>query len=324
LCLSALADSDYPDFEAIVADDGSTESIQSIVEAHGFNYLRLEGPLGPARARNSAAQAARGKYLLFIDSDVCVHRNTLSLVARSLDATPHVSAVIGSYDDAPSQSNFLSQYKNLFHHYIHQTGDGITSTFWTGCGAIRKDLFVALGGFDYRRYRRPAIEDIELGTVACSAGHRIILDKRIVVKHLKLWTLRSLLKTDIFDRGIPWTRLMLRTNSGAKVLNVKPSQRISVALAYLTVLSALLGLWWASTWFGTVLFFVIVTLLNFSFYHYLFARRGLLFVIRVIPLHWLYFWYCGIAAAIGAVLYYFVDRPAVRSNVKGSHANGIL
>jgi hypothetical protein len=50
--------------------------------------------------------------------------------------------LIGSYDDAPGANNFLSQYKNLFHHYTHQTGSEEASTFWGACGAIRRDVFL--------------------------------------------------------------------------------------------------------------------------------------------------------------------------------------
>ncbi len=49
---------------------------------------------------------------------------------------PDLAAVFGSYDDEPAAPNFLSQYKNLFHHFVHQQGSAEASTFWSGCGAI--------------------------------------------------------------------------------------------------------------------------------------------------------------------------------------------
>ena len=51
-CLDGLKSSRFDGFETWVVDDGSSESIEPLVRAHGFNYLRLEGPGGPARARN--------------------------------------------------------------------------------------------------------------------------------------------------------------------------------------------------------------------------------------------------------------------------------
>ena len=52
---------------------------------------------------------------------------------------PGIAAVFGSYDDEPGAPNLVSQYRNLLHHFVHQTGRTEASTFWTGCGAVRRD-----------------------------------------------------------------------------------------------------------------------------------------------------------------------------------------
>jgi hypothetical protein len=128
---------------------------------------------------------------------------------------------------------------------VHQTARQTASTFWSGCGAIRRSVFLEMSGFDQETYRRPAIEDIELGYRLTSAGHRIELDRDLVVKHLKKWTFWGLLKTDILDRGIPWTELILRDSNMPDDLNVQLSQRVSVALVFLLVLSsALVAVYW--------------------------------------------------------------------------------
>ena len=107
-------------------------------------------------------------------------------IAAAFQASPNLAALFGSYDDEPFESNFLSQYKNLFHHYVHQTAKVDASTFWSGCGAIRREVFLAIGGFE-ENYRRPTIEDIELGYRLKKTGHRIRLLKELQVKHLKRW-----------------------------------------------------------------------------------------------------------------------------------------
>jgi glycosyltransferase involved in cell wall biosynthesis len=302
-CLAALAASHYDNFEVLVVDDGSTEPVEALVDQYGFRYLRLEGPGGPARARNRGAAHVQGQYLVFVDADVCVHQDTLARFAERFAADPAIDAIVGCYDDSPAVTTFLSQYKNLFHHYVHHRCDGMISTFWSGCGAIRRELFIAWG-FDERQYRRPSIEDVELGTWLYAAGHRIILDNRIQGKHLKRWTLGKLLKTDIFDRGIPWTHLMLRAGRLANTLNVQPMQRLSVALVYLMGLSACLGLWWPQTWLVTIPLAVLVSVLNYDFYRYFSKRLGFWFALRVVPLHWLYFVYCGLSFILGSLQYY--------------------
>lgn len=311
LCLAALRQSDFEDFEVIVVDDGSSEPLEALVAQYGFRYVKLagpQGPQGPARARNRGAELAGAAHLVFIDADVCVHGDTLSRFARAFAAHPAAVAILGSYDESPWHGNFFSQYKNLFHHYVHQGGDGETATFWSGCGAMRRDIFLAFGGFDEARYRRPAIEDIELGTWIKEAGHQLILDRRIQAKHLKRWTFWSLLRSDIVDRGIPWIRLMWRARVSAKTLNAAGSQRLSVVLAYLTLALLPLALVWSAAGWLAALSAICLSLLNLDFYRYFLSRRGLWFTLRVLPLHWLYFWYCGISVVIGTLLYFLTDR----------------
>jgi hypothetical protein len=73
----------------------------------------------------------------------------------------------------------------------------------------------------------------------------MMMDKHLRVKHLKRWTFWNLLKTDILDRGIPWTELILRDRNMPNDLNLQLSQRISVALAFVSVGFALLmTLYW--------------------------------------------------------------------------------
>jgi glycosyltransferase involved in cell wall biosynthesis len=235
-CLAALRASDYADYECIVVDDGSSDRSAEVAERHGALVLSANPSRGPAAARNCGAREARGDILFFIDADVCVAPDSLSRVAANFAADAGLDAVIGSYDDSPDSPDFLSQYKNLMHAYVHQSAQEAASTFWSGCGAIRKAVFEKYAGFS-ENYARPAIEDIELGYRLTADGRRILLDKQLQVKHLKAWSFWRLLKTDIFDRGIPWTELILRDANMPNDLNVQISQRISVALVYLLVIA---------------------------------------------------------------------------------------
>ncbi|MCI0336966.1 MAG: glycosyltransferase [Acidobacteria bacterium] len=318
-CLASLTGSQFDDFEVIVVDDGSEIPIEPLVVKNGFRYLRIDGPGGPARARNRGAQSARGRFVVFIDADVCVQHDTLALLAQAFTEDRTIDAVIGSYDDSPAHPGFISQYKNLFHHYVHQNSTGDIKTFWSGCGAMRRDTFLDFGGFDEERYRRPAIEDIELGTWVSAAGHRIVLDGRIRVKHLKKWTFVNLLMTDIFDRGIPWTRLMLRAGEVVKTLNVTSAQRLSVALTYLTLFVLLAAVLYPKLSLGAAALALTVTLLNLDYYRFLNNRQGLWFTLRVMPLHWLYFLYCGFCAVSGTMLHYLdnvVARDVTRDRTR--------
>ena len=236
-CLASLASSTCSNYECIVIDDASTDDSAAVAENGGARVIRNSVNTGPAAARNRAIAEASGDILLFLDSDVCVAPDTLRRVVDRFDEEPGVDAVIGSYDDQPGQPDFLSQYRNLFHHFVHQHASEDASTFWSGCGAIRREVLLGCGGFD-ERYRRPSVEDIELGYRLKAADRSIRLDKNLRVKHLKKWTIWDVLKTDIFQRGIPWSELILRHRDAPADLNVKTSQRVSVVLLYLALLSS--------------------------------------------------------------------------------------
>jgi len=190
--------------------------------------------MGPAYARNLGANAAVGEILLFLDADVCVKSDTLARIRADFEHDPELDALIGSYDTEPSSPDFVSQYRNLMHCFVHQTGSEQASTFWSGCGAIRREIFLEHSGFSVS-YERPAIEDIELGYRLIRAHRKIMLDHDLLVKHLKRWTFWSLLKTDILDRGIPWTELILRDGTMPNDLNLQLSQRVSVALVFVLI-----------------------------------------------------------------------------------------
>ncbi len=260
-CLDHLSRSTCKDYECIVVDDGSTDDSAGIARRYGAKVVSTGGRRGPAHARNLGARQAAGDILLFIDSDVLVHPGTLARILADFSEDSALDGVIGSYDDSPGASDFLSQYRNLMHCYVHQTGRRDASTFWSGCGAIRRTVFLEHNGFD-ESYGRPAIEDIELGYRLTAAGRKLILDRRLLVKHLKPWGLWRVIKTDVLDRGVPWTELILRDQKLPNDLNVQLSQRLSVALVFLMLgIAALTAVRWRG-YFLTPLFALVFFLLG--------------------------------------------------------------
>jgi glycosyltransferase involved in cell wall biosynthesis len=230
-CLSAIIASSYPVFECIVVDDGSTDGMaKSTADQLGAHLIRLEEQCGPARARNQGAARAKGDILLFADADVMLHPNAIERAVSALQSDPDISAVFGSYDDQPCHSSFVSQYRNLLHHWVHQTSSEEASTFWTGCGAIYRDIFIKMGGFR-ESFERPSIEDIELGVRLRNSGYRIRLEKTILATHMKHWSIQDVIRTDIFQRGVPWMLLLLSSRHLHNDLNLGYKARIATALA---------------------------------------------------------------------------------------------
>lgn len=255
----------------------------------------------PALARNAGARQATGEILVFVDADVTVHQDIFLRIRRAFLQDPGLGALFGSYDDAPGDPGVVSVLRNLLHHHVHQSSPGPASTFWAGLGAIRRDLFESAGGF----LEHP-IEDIELGMRLTETGARIVLDPDIQGKHLKAWSLWSMIRTDLVIRGIPWVGLLLehRKSRNLVVLNLGWRHRLS-ALASLAIFAALMlapigGL--LALWLGLTALVALI-LLNLSFYRLLARRQGLPRAAIGVVLHWVHHLVSVVAVPCGLLSY---------------------
>lgn len=320
-CLDALLASRHARFEVVVVDDASSDASAPIAISRGARVVQLATQAGPAAARNLGASAARGDLLLFVDADVEVRRDTLARVAACFCSQESVAAVFGSYDDAPAERNFASQFKNLFHHFTHQRSSRRASTFWAGCGAVRREAFASVGGFDARRYTRPSVEDIELGYRLRRAGLEIALERDLQVKHLKRWTLATTLRADIRDRAAPWSRLIIEEGRMVNELNLRVADRVSASLVCLATLAlaisivarVLQGMPTAPFVVASLALVAVVVALNFPLYRFFFRLRGARFAAASCAMHLLYFLYSAATFAACRVAHGWRTRDAART-----------
>lgn len=236
-CLHALRAAGFAPGDIIVADDASTDATGDIARAAGVRILRLTGPVGAAAARNSAAAACRAPLILFVDADVALHPGTRTDILAFFADHPGYAGVIGSYDDTPVAAGTLSRIRNLLHHHVHQNAPGDVPTFWTGCGALRRADFESAGGFEAGH----KLEDVALGMALARRGRKVRLNPAIQCTHLKRWTLRSMVRADLFYRALPWSRMLLEPhNAGIPVaLNAGRSGQLSVVVSGLVMFSGL-------------------------------------------------------------------------------------
>jgi GT2 family glycosyltransferase len=210
-------------------------------EAPPEELIVVDRPIGsgPAAARNAGAHRASGDVLVFVDADVEVHGDVFVRMRAAFDHTATLAGIFGSYDDDPGADGVVSAFRNLLHHHVHHEGAGPATTFWAGLGAIRRETFFAVGGFDEERYPVPSVEDIELGMRIHARGEKVVLDPTIQGTHLKPWTLSKMTSTDLFQRGVPWLRLLLEEKSTSRPLNLGRRHIIASAASLILLAAAL-------------------------------------------------------------------------------------
>lgn len=216
--------------KVVVVDPGSTDNTTEVAKKLGAQVITLPKRAGPAHARNVGVKEVDSDVVLFIDSDCVAHSDVVTRVQETFRQDPSMVSVTGSYDDTPPERNFASLYMNLRHHFTHQKARTEGASFWAGCGAVRRETYEQIGGFDAEQFPMPMIEDIELGLRLKPLGPTK-LDPGLQVKHLKKWTMRSVIETDIKCRALPWGRIIVKAGKLPNDLNLRWSQRVAAVLS---------------------------------------------------------------------------------------------
>jgi poly-beta-1,6-N-acetyl-D-glucosamine synthase len=189
---------DYPDFEVIVLDDGSTDATAERARLAGGGDDRLsviaEGQnRGKAATLNLGALAATGAYLVMQDADATLHPLALRALVASLEPNPRVAAVAGD-PRVTNRGSLLAELQTLefaaIIGLIRRT-EAVGARVGVVAGVIgifRREAFRAVGGFD----RRMATEDIELTYRLLLAGWYTAYEPRALVGMRVPTSLRAL------------------------------------------------------------------------------------------------------------------------------------
>lgn len=288
-CIEGLIAAGFSPSDIVVVDDASTDDTARIARDAGVAPLKLARNSGAAQARNAGARSVAADLLFFVDSDVVVHPCSRLRIERFFAQKPHYAAIFGAYDRNPAADTLVSRFRNLLHRHVHLEGHGDQVTFWTGCGALRRESFEKIGGFDPAQ---AMMEDVKLGLMLSAYGEKIWLDSALQGKHLKQWTLVSMVRTDLLHRAIPWARLLRSEMGGAsgKSLNLKLGGKLSgIAIAgSLASLPLMVAAPWPAIG-GLAASIALLAGANARFLRMLRYERGTGEALAAIPLLWLHY-----------------------------------
>ena len=296
-CLEALRAAMHPADELIVFDDGSTDSTRNIADAAGARIVSNPGrPKGPAHGRNMAAASASRSYLMFVDADVIVHADAIDRLVAEVQKTG-AAAAIGSYDDHPRSRRLPALYANLRHHFVHQSGRRDATTFWSGIGLMRADVFGQFGGYDAALFAHPSIEDVELGMRLIDAGKRIRLVPEAQGTHWKDWTLWRVWHTDVVRRALPWSRLIADGQLAEADLNLAKKERVLALLAMSVPVALAGGIFFHPLWIAVAALIALYVIGILPFARVLARRMNPVQLAAAIAMHICYHIYASVTYA---------------------------
>jgi GT2 family glycosyltransferase len=280
-CLEALRASTYAPTEIIVVDDASTDGSGELARQFDCRVIRVDENIGAACAKNRGARAATGDVLFFTDDDVIVGRETLARVAENF-GDARVAGVVGLLDRQIPFDDFASNQKNLWMRFTYERlPRERIGLFYTSVAAMRREIFLALGGFD-ENYRGASItEDTEFGQRAWSAGHNIVLDPRVVVTHCKHYTWREVLRTD-FLRARALVLMRLRKWGQRFYTSVPLFYQLSVPILFIALVCFALAFLYPILFVASAVLLFTFYLLFLPWFAYLARERGPGFALRAV------------------------------------------
>jgi GT2 family glycosyltransferase len=158
-CFDGLRALDYPNYEVIVVNDGSTDATIEITEDYGFHLINTPNR-GLGSARNSGLEAATGEIVAYLDSDARPDRHWLAYLAAAFAQSEHVG--IGGPNVAPPGDGMIAEcVASSPGGPVHVLLSDREAEHIPGCNmAFRKEALEAIGGFDPRF--RAAGDDVDV------------------------------------------------------------------------------------------------------------------------------------------------------------------
>lgn len=212
-CIDALTKQNYSkiSYEIIVVDDGSTDRTCGVVRRYKKVRLIAQRRGGPGKARNTGVKKAKGVYVLFTDADCTPGKNWIKEMTSGFK-DDKIAAVQGTY--RTKQHSVVARLAQYEIEDRHRRLGRSAMSIATGCAAVRRDVFLKLGGFATAE-KGVFGEDTEFAYRLVEAGYRIAFAPSAFVYHSHPARLADYLKQK-YGRGVMTGAFLLRRH-GSKL-----------------------------------------------------------------------------------------------------------
>lgn len=221
-CLDRLYSLDLPDTEIMVVDDASTDGTSDLIESQYPDVCLIvnEQNMGPAVSRNRGSREARGRLLIFLDSDAVPEKDWYENLCKNDDGQTLLIGCIKDYEGeriqgGPRRITYIGKSVRC--------AEDMANTGASCNMAIPNNFFTELGGFDEELSEYFHFEDSDLCVRANKVGVPAKYVSDAVVRH----------KGDEFKRGkFIWNQEFNSTYAMLKFYRGKP-----LATLYFTLLN---------------------------------------------------------------------------------------
>jgi glycosyltransferase involved in cell wall biosynthesis len=322
-CLDSIFALNDDACEVIVVDDCSRDDSRAIVKKYPCRLVQLERHSGASGARNAGAMNSKGEALFFIDADCLLKQDTLSIVRDNLSRNKNDVVIGGTYTPVPYDPGFFSLFQSAYINYSETKKCVDPDYVATHALVIRPETFKKINGFTENFL--PILEDVEFSHRLRRAGHKLVMDPDLQVRHIfrftflkslrnaarktRYWMVYSLKNRDLFaDSGTASKELKI--NGAAWMVTVLLALVSSVS-GHQVVLLPLPFLWTADIIASRYLFRAF-----FKAGGALFALLASLYYIMIYPAA---VWF---GALQGIALFSFQDTTGLRGKEAQQHTPG--